>query len=410
MKKLLKNCFRISEYSLHEDDRRQMTLRRMMFIIPVAYVIFILTRIHAGDPVAVQILVVSFVMITAAFLLGLYKNLKTALFFMSLIMLASVTIIVTVGQGIHDVAIVAYPAILLMSSLLLDSGYFIALTVFSLISLAWTVFGDAARIYHPLPHGRGSTADFYVVGTILLISAVFSYMLAHNFRQSISKARKEIDERLKAEEALQKSLADKSALLQEIHHRVKNNLTIISSLLSLQESRIHEKEDIKSSFEDIRNRIMAMSLVHEQLYNSETLSHIDMPQYIDRLMQKLVSAFDSQHRIQVEMNIDPVVLNIETAIPCGIIINEIITNAYKHAFGDYVQGEIKLQLRKNEDMYLLNICDNGPGLPQDIDMNKTDSLGLSLISLLTKQLGGHVVVENRGGCCITLEFPYSPVE
>ncbi|MBN2543927.1 PAS domain S-box protein [bacterium] len=207
---------------------------------------------------------------------------------------------------------------------------------------------------------------------------------------------RDITEWKKAEEQIRNALTEKELLLKEIHHRTKNNLQVISSLLKLQAGYI-ENESVLEVFTETRNRIKSMSLVHEKLYRSEDLAVIDFENYIKSLASQLFASFvinSSKIRFQVEAK--NVFLGIDTAIPCGLIINELVSNALKHAFPNNMDGVISIELTsKGKEDYAMLIQDNGMGFPKDIDFKNTASLGLQIVNTLVKQLKGSIEI---GSC------------
>ncbi|MCX9012702.1 MAG: response regulator [Candidatus Methanoperedens sp.] len=216
----------------------------------------------------------------------------------------------------------------------------------------------------------------------------------------------EITERRRAEDQIRQSLKEKEVLLREIHHRVKNNMQIISSLLRLQSEYIREEKYL-DMFKDCQNRIISMSLVHEKLYHSRDLAKIDFKYYITDMVNGLFRSYGfGKDRIKLELNVEDVPLNIDSAIPCGLIINELITNSLKHAFPGGRSGEIKIVLRKTDGNTLeLLASDNGVGIPEDIDIKKTESLGLHLVTLLVnRQLEGEINLDRSKGTEFQIKF------
>ena len=215
----------------------------------------------------------------------------------------------------------------------------------------------------------------------------------------------DITERKRAEEQLRRNLEEKEILLREVHHRVKNNLNVISSLLNLQSSVIQTPEQALAAFQNCRDRILSMALVHEELYKSQNYARVDMDEYLDRLTRHLQLAYGSGEGIQVSADAEGIVLNVSTSIPCGLILNELITNAFKHAFPKGGGGEIHILLRKVDDEYFdLSVSDNGIGLPEGYDRNKNGSLGLTLVRLLTEQLEGSLSISTENGTRCNIRF------
>ncbi|MFZ1292040.1 MAG: histidine kinase dimerization/phosphoacceptor domain -containing protein [Melioribacteraceae bacterium] len=218
---------------------------------------------------------------------------------------------------------------------------------------------------------------------------------------------KEISVRKIGEQLLQTSLSEKEVLLKEIHHRVKNNLQIISSLLYLQ-SKKFDNEEIQNIFKDSQTRVKSMSLVHEKLYQSKTLSHINFKEYIQNLTSYIFSSYKNNSHIRTIVETEEVKLNIDTAVPCGLIINEIVTNSMKYAFPENYKIEkpkICVSLKKLDELkYNLTISDNGVGLPADFEKRTSKSLGFQLINSLVNQIEGTVQINNKVGTEYVINF------
>lgn len=215
----------------------------------------------------------------------------------------------------------------------------------------------------------------------------------------------DITERTKTEEQVRKNLLEKEVMLKEIHHRVKNNMNVITSLLHLQAKRIETKEQALAAFEESRNRIFSMALVHEQLYKSDDLSKIDMKNYIESISLKLKQNSTVDKHITTELKVNNIFLEVTHAIPCGLILNELLTNIYKHAFTDKKQGKIIISFKQPaENEYELIVKDNGKGLQEDIDFQNINTLGLQLVKLLTDQIGGSLHVHRNSGTTFTIRF------
>jgi len=217
-------------------------------------------------------------------------------------------------------------------------------------------------------------------------------------------ARKEMEARISA------SLREKEVLLQEIHHRVKNNLQVISSLLSLQADSVNNP-DVMEVFRESERRIRSMAAVHEQLYRSKNLSVIDAAEYIQSVVDDVYSSYNRNARIELHTELEPIDLTIDTAIPCGLVINELLSNALKYAFPGGRGGLVTVIVRNvpadRQEGYSseLLVYDDGIGLPDDIDVWKTESLGLQLVSsLCERQLRGRLEVRRNGGTCFYLRF------
>ncbi|MFZ5426002.1 MAG: sensor histidine kinase [Thermodesulfobacteriota bacterium] len=215
----------------------------------------------------------------------------------------------------------------------------------------------------------------------------------------------EIAERKAVENALRGSLAEKEVLLKEIHHRVKNNLQIVSSLLSLQALRF--EGETASAFQDSQSRVRAMALVHEKLYRTKDLSRIDFRAYLEELTGFLVQAYSPRGTsVSVSIQCGELFLGVDTAIPCGLILNELVTNALKHAFRGLHAGSITISAAIEGEYVRLTVHDDGRSLPAGFDIEKLDSLGLQLVSNLARQTKGTLTVETRpNGKTFALVFP-----
>ncbi|GEM_PF-868224 len=227
-------------------------------------------------------------------------------------------------------------------------------------------------------------------------------------REANKNLKREIKERIQAEMQVKKSLKEKEVLLKEIHHRVKNNMQVILSLLRLQSSQVTDKnslEILKSS----QNRIRTMALVHEKLYQSEDLANIDFGDYIKSLTTNLFHTYmNSSLKVEVNVKAEKIPIEINYAIPCGLIVNELVTNSLKYAFPPSWKGEgridIVLRLIDKEDVELI-VQDNGIGIPEDINLRESKSMGLSLVHILGEdQLGGRIEVERNGGTKFKIRF------
>ncbi len=214
-------------------------------------------------------------------------------------------------------------------------------------------------------------------------------------------------ERKKIEEKLNASVAEKEFLIKEIHHRVKNNLQIISSLLNLQADGITDAR-IKEKYTESIGRIKSMAIIHELLYRSKNLSEIKIKEYLEELVSFISDTYNLGKRIEVTLhvNVKHKIINLDKAIPCGIIINELMSNAFKYAFKNNHKGSIKIDLTENEKnkQYHLTVSDNGLGLPANVDAANTSTLGLQLVNSLVGQLGGKMEIKTKPGTTFVISF------
>ncbi len=213
----------------------------------------------------------------------------------------------------------------------------------------------------------------------------------------------DITERKKANRKLQDSLEEKKTLLAEIHHRVKNNLAIISGLLELQADEMEENK-LKNDLLNTRSRIHSMAMVHEKLYKSNSLSKIEMPTYARDLAQYIRQTMEAETEINLEYDFDDVNLDITQAIPCGLLLNEVVVNAFKYAFDGRERGTIGIELKQQGKEVHLRIHDDGIGLPEEIDIGGSTSLGLTLIKTLTEQLNGRMEIDRSHGTEFEISF------
>ena len=213
----------------------------------------------------------------------------------------------------------------------------------------------------------------------------------------------DITVRKQVENKLKSSLKEKEVLLKEIHHRVKNNLQIISSLLRLQSGYIKDKQALEI-FKDSQNRVRAMALIHENLYQTNNLEKIEFSEYIRKLTNNLIRCYNITN-IKISSNIEKLNLKIDTAIPCGLIINELISNSMKHAFTNSEEGEIYVEfITLQTGKYSLSVSDNGVGVRENIDSLKKQSLGLELVWNLVEQLEGTIVYNSKLGTSFRITF------
>jgi PAS domain S-box-containing protein len=216
---------------------------------------------------------------------------------------------------------------------------------------------------------------------------------------------RDVTERKKMSAQIDASLTEKEILLKEIHHRVKNNLQIVSSLLNMHIRKINDPLATEA-LQDSQNRVMSMALVHEHLYKSNDLTNIDLMNYISALGTGLFVVFETEkHGIRFDLNIHNVYVDINTAIPLGLIVNELITNSLKHAFREQEDCRISVTASKNPGGLTLIIADNGVGIAGDITLEDQNSLGLRLVRALTRQLHGTVTIDRKEGTKFTFAFP-----
>jgi two-component sensor histidine kinase len=215
----------------------------------------------------------------------------------------------------------------------------------------------------------------------------------------------DITERMRMDAGLRASLKEKDALLKEVHHRVKNNLQLISSMLNLQAARSKDAAEAER-FSDSRNRVRSMALVHENLYRTGDFANVRMDSHIKALCTQLVQAYRmSEQKVDVITDLEDIELDLDQAVSVGLIINELVSNALKHGFPDDRLGVVKVALKRCEDgRCMLSVRDNGTGLPKGYEVGHADSLGLQLVEDLTQQLHGTVTIEHDRGAAFIVVF------
>jgi PAS domain S-box-containing protein len=240
------------------------------------------------------------------------------------------------------------------------------------------------------------------------IHAVPSFRPGEDAPYQVYTTFEDITARKQAEEQLRASLREKEVLLQEIHHRVKNNLQVVSSLLSLQAEQTKDRQTFEA-FRGSQNRIRSMALIHEKLYQSPDLARVDFAEYLQSLAAALCRSYGADVRgISLSIQTDKILLGIDTATPCGLLLNELISNALKHAFPAGRAGEIRIEFRVNGDKQcILRVSDNGVGFPQDLEFRTMESLGLQLVNTLVRQLAGSIKLERAGGTSFEITFTAS---
>ena len=202
-----------------------------------------------------------------------------------------------------------------------------------------------------------------------------------------------------------RSLKEKEVLIKEIHHRVKNNLQLISSLLDLQSEQIIDKKT-REIFNDSQNRIRLMASFYEQMYQSKDIGEVNLREYIESITTKLYHAYKKkQNNIQLLLNIDEISINLDLMLTCSFIISELVTNSFKHAFQTDKDGSISIELHKKNNRYRLKIGDTGSGISKDIDYKNTKTLGLQLVNMFVQQLKGEIELNRVHGTHFTIIFP-----
>lgn len=219
----------------------------------------------------------------------------------------------------------------------------------------------------------------------------------------ISCVAREITDKKRAISKLRSSLREKEVLLQEVHHRVKNNLQVISSILNLQSTYVEDPHTL-SLFRESQNRIRSMSYVHESLYQNKDISYVDLSDYVLGLTRNLMHSYASKKKINLNTKLGPVQLNLDQSVPCGLLLNEMITNSLKYAFPDQEEGDLSIEVAELDGKVNLRVGDNGVGLPTGLNLRNASTLGLQLISTLIEQLDGTVELEPKPGTNYLVTF------
>lgn len=219
----------------------------------------------------------------------------------------------------------------------------------------------------------------------------------------------EITQRKETEDRLLSSLKDKEVLLKEVHHRVKNNLQVISSILSLQTSYVRDEKTLEI-LQESQNRIKSMSFIHESLYQNKDFTSIKISEYIFTLTQNLFYSYRLEgEKVKLETEFEEVFLNIDQAIPCGLIINELVSNALKYAFIDRDKGVIRVEVKQNMNVISLQVGDNGIGLPTSVELGVSDTLGFQLVHALVDQLDADIKINRQNGTNYLITFEQNPI-
>ena len=214
----------------------------------------------------------------------------------------------------------------------------------------------------------------------------------------------DITENKKNEERITQSLKEKEVLLKEVHHRVKNNMQVISSILNLQSSYVKDAYAL-NLLKECQNRIKSMAFIHESLYQTKNFESVNFSEYITTLSKNLVHTYSiNTKNIKLVLTLDKLFLNLDSSIPCGLIINEIISNSLKYAFPDNRDGIIFVTLKVDNHHVRIEAGDNGVGIPQGIDIKYTETLGLQLVDTLVEQINGTLVLERHKGTKFIIEF------
>ena len=256
----------------------------------------------------------------------------------------------------------------------------------------------------PIPSSRGYTGEEIGLFGAFARQAAFALQHARDY----AAARRELAECQREEASIQSALAERDLLLREMHHRVKNNLQVVASLLDLQAGTLRDAS-ARQALHESKDRVQSMARIHEYLYKSTDVSRVAMDDYLRHLATALQQAHNAQHiALSVQVAVGP--FDVERAIPCALIVNELVSNAFKHAFPAGRAGEVVVALESRDEQYLLTVRDTGVGLPPQLDPQSAGSLGLRLVGMLVKQIGGMLRLASEGGTTARIAFPVHPHE
>lgn len=318
------------------------------------------------------------------FLYKYHKSLSLTYNIVSIMTLAGAIIITLYSGGINSPFIFVL-ALIVVAGYVTTKAYgtlYLNLNLLIIVMIYSQSIADFSFVTNVVPEkSQNLFALLSVLFSVYLLGGVFGKNLLHA-HHNLYKTKSELEDKIN----------EKETLIKEVHHRVKNNLQTVSSLLSLQSRNIADKE-VKSLLKSSQNRVISMAMVHEMLYMREDLSKIEYKSYVQELAEYLVRSIKgTSSNITLDIDIPDLKLNIDTAIPLGLLINEAVTNALKYGIVNESKGEIRIKLREGEkNEYLLNIGDNGTGFSETITYKNSNSLGLKLIHNLARQLQGSII-------------------
>lgn len=349
------------------------------------------------------------------FLVGMVFNMlgyhRPAVFYLLTVVNCGVFYFDSFSGGKGGVYLYYFP-LTLMIAFIFDYGQLIDLFFYVLVTFSFVAGGIVTK--HELFLSPSITAaqqqnmfGFNLFNTITIVTVCTFLIIRMNYAQHLEFQRR-MEERQKAEEQIRLALREKETLLAEVHHRVKNNLAVVSSLLNLQMNLV-TNEYTKGVLLDSKNRVASMALIHQKLYRSSNFSDINFSNYAAELVEEIKNSYpENTAQIEVDLRVEErVALDLVSAIPCGLILNELLSNSYKHAFRDRRSGAIDIRFHVAPDEnYFLDIRDNGCGLPEGFDIDASPSLGMTLIQSLCGQLDAQFMLGNapEGGTMFTMRF------
>ncbi|HUX37052.1 MAG TPA: histidine kinase dimerization/phosphoacceptor domain -containing protein [Rectinemataceae bacterium] len=353
---------------------------------------------------------------------------ESAFIYLAFCMLFLITLISTRNLGIHHISNYGLPGILIVSSLVAKRRTMIVLTLAIILCVAWLVFGEIAGLYTPSVLKHSVAGDFYTTSIIMVLIAFMARSVSESMFRSNKELKGELTERRRVEGELSENIArraeserllrsaldektellrEKDLLLKEMHHRVKNNMQVVSSILSLQAEGVDDPA-MYSILQDSQNRMHSIALVHEQLYLSKSLSHVEMRSYVEELACMIGDSYKrSPGNVRFRYEIEGLKLGIDQALPCGLILTELISNALKHAFREDSRGSIEIGLGEGEASTIrLYVEDDGIGISPGEGWLHTGSLGMQLVRSLSQQLRGTLELARLSpGSRFSIAFP-----
>ena len=394
MKKILDSIINIGvkpDYQLWEVHlTRKINLMVLIAIPEMTFGLLFFERL--GYSQFVIDCVLGLLALPVVFLFNVYKNYIWAVywffcygfcFFISL----------TLKMGVESFIILFYfPLIITMAQLFGRKEtlkHLIILCFLCLLSIIAITIGFKLQVY-PIDLSPESLSNLIVFNIILSFISTSGFVIAI------------VSESIHQEDLIKKTLEEKEILLAEVFHRVKNNLNIVTSLLNLKKS-MSDSLEVQNALEDCRNRIFSMALVHQNLINSNNIIGLNFKDYIEKLVTEIERSFGETDIIEIAVETEDVNMELSNAIPCGLILNELITNSYKHAQIDNKKLQIQIKLKGQKDNVELEVKDNGGGLPEKV-LNNINTLGLELIKSLSEQINGTYSFYNDNGLVFNLKF------
>lgn len=294
--------------------------------------------------------------------------------------------------------------IVIGASYLFLSLYYVLSTI-ALVWIGWASIASYASPSAEWQHYGFALLSTTVIGIVIHLVRTRTLRRLEQLRMQNERHKEELEQRVvERTTQLQRSLDEQQVLLREVHHRVKNNLQVVCSLLDL-ESRAETDAAVSTTLVESRGRILTMALVHENLYQADELSHIDMGTYFQHMVADVFNAHGEwPQQVSLQVDADGVQLDIDRAVPCGLIVHELVSNALRHGFPDGRKGHLQIALRADGDRVMLEVNDDGVGLPASFDLKRCSSLGIQLVRVLSRQLRGELVVKSEGGTQFALGF------